>query len=128
MKLPDVSSRYGAQMGRGWDFEGQPGMAQVVVDMYATTPPVDDTERRHLAVARAFLARVEAPAKVKVSLRRVRLDSGGYDNGGAYWGIGTPLYWAASDGGEVDMWFRASDRHAAKGVVREKHPGATFYN
>lgn len=30
----------------------------------------------------------------KLHLRRVPLDSGGYDPGGAYWGTGTPLYCA----------------------------------
>jgi hypothetical protein len=30
--------------------------------------------------------------KTKVYKKRVRLDSGGYDSGGAYWGIGSPLY------------------------------------
>jgi hypothetical protein len=30
----------------------------------------------------------------KVSLFRVNLDSGGYDDGGAYWGFGQPLYCA----------------------------------
>jgi len=33
----------------------------------------------------------------KVRLRRVRLDSGGYDSGGAYWGAGLPLWYAESD-------------------------------
>lgn len=26
-------------------------------------------------------------------LRKIRINSGGYDDGGAYWGIGQPLYW-----------------------------------
>lgn len=30
--------------------------------------------------------------QVKVYTKRVRLDSGGYDQGGAYWGLGSPLY------------------------------------
>lgn len=28
----------------------------------------------------------------KIYRKRVRLDSGGYDMGGVYWGIGAPLY------------------------------------
>lgn len=28
----------------------------------------------------------------KICRKRVRLDSGGYDMGGAYWGLGAPLY------------------------------------
>ena len=32
-----------------------------------------------------------------VYLSKVKIDSGGYDEGGAYWGIGQPLYCAYSD-------------------------------
>ena len=128
INLPDVSCKYGAPMGRGWDFQHQPEAAHSVVRMYATDPPTSDVERRHLTVARAFLRAVDPSLVVKVSLRRIRLDSGGYDSGGAYWGIGAPLYWAASEDGAVDMWFRARDRDSAKAIVREKHPGAVFYN
>lgn len=39
----------------------------------------------------------EAPRTVRVY--RVKLDSGGYDDGGAYWGIGAPLYCAECDEG-----------------------------
>lgn len=27
------------------------------------------------------------------TLRRIRINQGGYDDGGAYWGTGQPLYW-----------------------------------
>jgi hypothetical protein len=33
----------------------------------------------------------------KVTLFRVRINSGGYDDGGAYWGVGKPLYCATDD-------------------------------
>lgn len=39
----------------------------------------------------------EAPRSVSVF--RVRLDRGGYDDGGAYWGIGQPLFCAQCDEG-----------------------------
>jgi hypothetical protein len=55
---PDVSSRYGAPMGRRDD-------------------QIDWGKRLYL--------------------RRVPIDSGGYDPGGAYWGLGRPLY-ALGDG------------------------------
>ena len=29
-------------------------------------------------------------------LRRIRINNGGYDDGGAYWGTGQPLYWYCS--------------------------------
>lgn len=79
------------------------------------------------AMIPAAAARVVAPP-VKVTLQRVRLDSGGYDPQGAYFGIGAPLYWAATDDGELDATFRADDRADAKAHVRELLPNARFYN
>jgi hypothetical protein len=61
-------------------------------------------------------------------LRRVRLDAGGYDEGGAYWGRGGPLYHACeyrTDG--LDYFFRARDRQHAKEVVLARYPNARFY-
>ncbi len=49
----------------------------------------------------------------KVRLNRVRLDRGGYDNGGAYWGFGTPL-WLAEDSEGNQQFLRAKDRSTAK--------------
>lgn len=47
-----------------------------------------------------------------VRLFRVRLDAGGYDDGGAYWGIGAPL-WCATDGGDYREFTRAQSRLCA---------------
>lgn len=53
------------------------------------------------------------PTGRTVRLFRVRLNSGGYDDGGAYWGIGEPLY-CATDGAAYLRFIRANDRrHAA---------------
>lgn len=99
--------------------------------------------------------RADAETRSRFSLRRVRLDSGGYDAGGAYWGIGAPLYWAGSDDGAAEMFFRLDpatrrqvvaaephdelyrrhhgrlsqwlDRETAKAQVREEYPAARFY-
>lgn len=100
MFLSDVSSKYGAPMGRA---------------------SVDDV----------------APGEVlgRFELARVRLNIGGYDSGGAYWGHGKPLYRARAfvDKGELEMggmveWFlRAESRDAAKATVRGKYPNAKFY-
>lgn len=61
----------------------------------------------------------ERGQSIKLHLERVRLDSGGYDNGGAYWGSGDPLWYAHSDNGTeyVGFFFRARDRAAAKAVI-----------
>jgi hypothetical protein len=76
------------------------------------------------ALIKAAQARVEETPKI--TLRRVRLDAGGYDPQGAYFGQGEPLYWA-TDGGDYDATFRAEDRDDAKAVVRQTFPGARFY-
>jgi hypothetical protein len=95
MKLTNVSSRYGAPMGR------------------PSTPGT-----------------VAAPG-VKLHLNRIRLNQGGYDSGGAYWGIGPSLYHAWADAGEdneaLEHFFRASDREDAKAIALAKFPGATLY-
>lgn len=70
----------------------------------------------------APMGRVErGPASGKVYLARVRIDSGGYDPGGAYWGIGMNLYCAWND--DCEVYFRAPTREAAKA----KLPDCTFY-
>jgi hypothetical protein len=141
--LDKAYSARGANMGRGWDFPGQPEAAHTVVRMYASDPPKTATERRHLQVAKAFIAdqatvtehatkagevlHLKPIVATKVALQRIRLDRGGYDAGGAYWGIGQPLYWGGSDDGLVDLWFRASSRGDAKDKVVAQFRGATFY-
>lgn len=60
-------------------------------------------------------------------LRRVHLDSGGYDPNGTYFGSGTPLFWYAAADGSVDSVLRASDRASAKAKIRNYYPNARFY-
>lgn len=48
----------------------------------------------------------------KVRLFRVNLDSGGYDDGGAYWGLGKPLY-CCTDDMNFRYFVRASTRREA---------------
>lgn len=48
-----------------------------------------------------------------VHLYRLRLDSGGYDSGGAYWGHGAPLYLAWADDDRLFQTVRAPTRAAA---------------
>ena len=52
----------------------------------------------------------------RVHLARVRINAGGYDSGGTYWGIGQPLYQYGADG----RWsyLRATSREAAKEKIR----------
>lgn len=50
-----------------------------------------------------------------VSLARVRLDAGGYDRDGTYWGVDIPLYRAYSYEGDRDYeeYVRAFSRESA---------------
>lgn len=66
----------------------------------------------------------------KLHLRRVPIDSGGYDPGGVYWGIAdakhgvNPLYCAwASCSPRVVCYIRAASRDVAK----SHFPNARFY-
>lgn len=69
----------------------------------------------------------------RIYVSRVRLDSGGYDSGGAYWGHGEPLY-AASDTIVGDATFskafatvRAKSRAEAIAKIKAILPNATPY-
>lgn len=60
----------------------------------------------------------EAPTKPRsVRVFRVRIDSQGYDDGGAYWGIGKPLF-CATDGENYRMFTRADSRLCAVAEFR----------
>lgn len=74
----------------------------------------------------------------KFSLREVRLDTGGYDNGGAYWGrSNSRLYLAEADYyyKEEDscvaefpkIFFRAENRKEAKKSLQNSYPNCRFY-
>lgn len=67
----------------------------------------------------------------KFYLSKLKLDSGGYDSGGAYWGHPNNLYRAYSsegNGEEVqESFFRAKNRKEAKETVKASFPGAKFY-
>jgi hypothetical protein len=66
----------------------------------------------------------------KFRLQRLRIDAGGYDEGGAYWGLGKPLFMAWDDataGRRVDLFFRAESREAARETVLKSYPAAQFY-
>lgn len=84
---------------------------------------------------REYRGDYDAPYKFR--LFRVRLDRGGYDDGGAYWGAGQPLYcaeadaaWDESAGADypaVRLFLRAGSRAAAKAKIAAEYPNARFY-
>ena len=67
------------------------------------------------------------PDAKPMSLRKVRLDSGGYDSGGAYWGHGSTLWYYCDHSGSIDGYVRGRTRDDAKASVREAHANARFH-
>lgn len=59
-------------------------------------------------------------------LVRVPLNRGGYDRGGAYWGLGQAL-WYVEDVDGNGQFLRAKSREAAKQSIRLDWPDARFY-
>ena len=65
----------------------------------------------------------------KLSLFRVNMVDGDYDDGGAYWGgyPSAPLYCARTVGhDEVQLFYRAHSREDAKAQALKEHPGLKF--
>lgn len=54
------------------------------------------------------------PGAGAVRLERVKISSGGYDPGGAYWGVGLPIYCAWAPGTEFVAFVRSPTRTQAK--------------
>lgn len=63
----------------------------------------------------------------RITLRKIRLDSGGYDVNGTYWGGSATesVYWYASDDSAIDGTLWASDRAEAREKVLEWYPKAS---
>lgn len=62
----------------------------------------------------------------RVHLRRVPLDAGGYDRGGAYWGAGQAL-WCAQDRHGNTVILRASTREACRAKLRDMFGALRFF-
>lgn len=61
-----------------------------------------------------------------IMLRQVRLDDGGYDPNGTYFGTGEPLFWFANDEGTIDEMTRACNFDGARAKVLAQYPVATI--
>lgn len=70
---------------------------------------------------------VDPDTDARFNLMKVRLDAGGYDPGGAYWGHGGPLYYFEASDGTASGYLRAPSRASAKLKVLEQCPAAKFY-
>lgn len=93
--------------------------------------------RRNVLLADLGNIYVGAAAKVKLRMEKLRWVSGDYDQWGAYWGGGPQrdaegnyywehIYCAWNESG-LRVFVRARSRDAAKLLVLEDLPGATFY-
>lgn len=60
----------------------------------------------------------------KIFLRKIRLNQGGYDANGTYFGTGDPLYWFADSEGLIDRMTRAKSRAEARAHVLREYPKA----
>lgn len=80
-------------------------------------------DHRGASMGRPTIVPVNPEEKCRVF--RVEL-SQGYDNGGAYWGFGTPLYCLWSN--ETQAFVRAEDRQTAKAYFRKNFPQCKFVN
>lgn len=70
------------------------------------------------------------PAPVRFYLSKVRLDSGGYDASGAYWGSrmrGYSLWRYETRNGDDSGYRDARNRDQAKAQIRLLYPNATFF-
>jgi hypothetical protein len=56
---------------------------------------------------------------MKLSVERVRLDRGGYDSRGRYWGVGTPLYRVTSDEELPPGWYGSKYHSRYQGYIDE---------
>lgn len=83
--------------------------------------------KRGAALGRPTIHDVGADFAGKLYLRHIRLDSGGYDCNGTYFGCGRPLYWYADDEDKIDAMLRANNRADAKRQILETFPKASFY-
>jgi hypothetical protein len=95
---PEVNCRYGAPMGRA-------------------SHPNEFSEQHYTVMSNA----------PPMYLVRCPLDRGGYDRGGAYWGLGEPLYYYEAHLTDIRGYVRGRTRQHAKVAVLKIHPNARFF-
>lgn len=78
-------------------------------------------------MGRPSICNVDPALIGKLHLRRVIRDSGGYDSGGAYWGLGGRLWWYYHHAHDCEGLLWAESRDAAKQKIRETFPDVQFY-
>jgi hypothetical protein len=128
------SSVRGADMGRGgadpravWPY-GVLTLEQAVTRLADAGIRVArhgaDVFGEELAEAKAVLAAVKNPQPGPLTVEQVPLDEG-YDEGGAYWGIGEPLFCAYSADQAWVTYARAASPRAALAMFKAIFPTTT---
>jgi hypothetical protein len=74
---------------------------------------------------------IDTDEPIIIELRRVPLDAGGYDPGGAYWGANNDrkigdLYWWSTEDGDVSDYTRAKDYADLTNQIVQDYPRAAF--
>ena len=95
---------------------------------YKTNDPIGwcGNRSRGAALGRPTITDAAADAPIRLSVSHVRLNDGGYDCNGTYFGEGRPLYWVHDQDGLVDFVLRAWNRDEAVMQAREDYPNAVI--
>lgn len=109
-----------AHVPRGYRRAAQHLLEQVRDQLKNEGHMSNPVSRPWASMFRTGLQEGEGPRPIRLYLERVKLDSGGYDRRGRYYGVGLPLYRASDDRGDVDVEIRANDRAHAKDLVRRR--------
>ena len=149
-KLTEVGNQYGAPMGRGsstreatleylfgeissrrsalniWQREGAYEKGIYALSADEVNRKAADYRAEITALQRQ-ITRIEAGEDSnKFYVERIRLDSGGYDSGGAYWGTPNDVFRYESEDGATYGTLRADSLRDARSQVSELFPGAEF--
>jgi hypothetical protein len=82
---------------------------------------------QEIAVRYRYLKELAEPKPViKFGCKRVKLNNGGYDSAGCYWGNGSPLYCAMAEDGSETYYVRALTRNIAKRTLESDYSGIKF--
>ncbi len=79
---------------------------------------------KQLESSRAARRGYRAPTKLTVS--RVRLNSGGYDSHGGYWGGGAPLFYVENEDTGEAVHVRAADAKSARAKALKEDAESWF--
>jgi hypothetical protein len=101
------------------------GRASPAAERYARSSPRGwgGDPSRGAALGRATEAG-SADYDGKLALIRIKINRGGYDPQGTYFGVGEPLFNLSDEDGTIDRTFRARDRKAAVAMARGMYPRA----